>query len=176
MLKEKLNKLEKEGIRQERKIVPIEDEIQQQNFRNEDQKAMVNLIYTYYWVKDRVRAFLKPYDITMQQYNVLRILRGKYPEPMTTAEIRKRMLDKMSDSSRIVIRLDKKGLIHKKSHQTDKRLVDVIISDKGLTLLEEMDRATNHLDIIMHGLTSEEKNQFSHLCEKIRSFVCNKSD
>lgn len=154
------------------KVASIEEEIQQYNFRNENQKAMVNLIYTYNWLKDKLRTFFNPYDLTMQQYNVLRILRGHYPKPMTTAEIRDRMLDKMSDSSRIVIRLDKKGLIVKKSHSKDKRLVDVLISKKGLSLLEEMDRNIDSIDALMNGLEPEEKKLFNSFCEKIRSFNC----
>ncbi len=83
----------------------LETEINQPFFTSESQKAVINLIYTYHWVTDKVKAALSPEDITMQQFNILRILRGSDPEPLSTLKIRERMLDKMSDTSRIVDRL-----------------------------------------------------------------------
>ncbi|MEM6767277.1 MAG: MarR family transcriptional regulator [Bacteroidota bacterium] len=146
----------------------LEEEIQQVQFRSEFQKTALNLILTHNWFKAVVQQFLKPFGITMQQFNVLRILRGMYPQPITTAEIRNRMLDKMSDSSRIVIRLHDKGLAHKKVNAKDKRLVDVTITEKGLKLLKELDVYEQKMDYRFKGLSEEEAAQFNHLCEKLR--------
>jgi DNA-binding MarR family transcriptional regulator len=109
----------------------IEKDIQQQAFRNEHQKAAVNIIFSASWLNEKIKLFFSAEDITSQQYNILRILRGTQ-KPMSTLQIRERMLDKMSDTSRIVERLLKKGLVEKKVCPADKRLVDVNISKKGL--------------------------------------------
>ena len=103
----------------------LEKDISQRHFRNLNQKSMVNLIYTYHWVVEKIKHLLSSEDITLQQYNILRILRGSFPAPLSTLQIRDRMLDKMSDTSRIVDRLVVKGLAQKNISKTDKRLVDV---------------------------------------------------
>jgi DNA-binding MarR family transcriptional regulator len=91
----------------------IDKDIKQAKFRNEYQKASINLIYTFGWLNTKTKEFLAAEDITPQQFNILRILRGSYPQPLSTLQIRERMLDKMSDSSRIVDRLIDKGLVKK---------------------------------------------------------------
>lgn len=146
----------------------LEKDISQVSFRNLQQKSMVNLIYTYHWVVERIKLFLASEDITLQQYNILRILRGSYPKPLSTLQIRERMLDKMSDTSRIVDRLRIKGLVQKSIARTDKRLVDVLITDKGKKLLEQLDLHNADLDGIMHGLTESEMVVFNNLLDKIR--------
>src|SRR5215210_7297145 len=112
----------------------IEKDINQKKFRNEYQKSIINMIYTYNWVNEKTKMILDRCDITPQQYNILRILRGA-GEPLSTLQIRQRMLDKMSDTSRIVDRMILKGLVKKMVCKTDKRLVDIVISDKGKNLL-----------------------------------------
>lgn len=146
----------------------LEQDINQASFRNLQQKSMVNIIYTYHWVVERIKQFLSEEDITLQQYNILRILRGSYPRPLSTLQIRERMLDKMSDTSRIVDRLRLKGLVQKNVARTDKRLVDVLISDKGKKLLEKLDAGNVELDGIIHGLSEEEMLTFNRLLDKIR--------
>jgi len=102
----------------------IEKDIQQSKFRNEYHKTVVNLIFTYNWITEKTKQFFDKGDITSQQYNILRILRGA-GKPLSTLQIRQRMLDKMSDTSRIVDRLVKKELVQKVVCKTDRRLVDV---------------------------------------------------
>src|SRR3954471_18580665 len=102
----------------------IEKDIHQKKFRNAYQKSVINLIYTYNWMNEKSKAILDRGDITAQQFNILRILRGA-GEPLSTLQIRQRMLDKMSDTSRIVDRMVKKGLVKKGICKSDKRLVDV---------------------------------------------------
>jgi DNA-binding MarR family transcriptional regulator len=147
----------------------LETDINQRTFRNPQQKSMVNLIYTYHWVVERIKQFLSEEDITLQQYNILRILRGSAPKPLSTLQIRERMLDKMSDTSRIVDRLRLKGLVEKSTAKSDKRLVDVLISDKGRKLLEKLDAQNAKLDNIMQGLSEDDMKVFNDLLDKIRT-------
>jgi len=90
----------------------IEQDIQQTNFRNEYQKLGINIMYTANWLNEKISSILSQEDITQQQYNILRILRGA-EKPLSTLQIRARMLDKMSDTSRIVDRLVAKELVEK---------------------------------------------------------------
>jgi DNA-binding MarR family transcriptional regulator len=147
----------------------IEKDIHQETFRNAKQKAMINLLYTYGWTIERIKNFLASEDITHQQYNILRILRGSSPEPLSTLQIRERMLDKMSDTSRIVDRLLAKELVKKCVCPKDKRLVDVTISDKGQKLLKKLDTEAANIDNVMNNLTESEAEQLSQLLDKLRN-------
>lgn len=147
----------------------IDHDILQSKFRNEYQRAGVNLIYTYNWITERSKAIFAPEDITPQQFNILRILRGSYPQPLSTLQIRERMLDKMSDTSRIVDRLIAKGLVKKGTCKEDRRLVDVMITDKGKKLLERLDDRQDELDNILGNLSKKEAAQLSELLDKIRN-------
>ena len=119
-------------------FMTLEKDINQQVFRSEYQKAIINLIYTFNWVNEKINRRFEPFDITQQQFNILRILRGA-GQPLSTLQIRQRMLDKMSDTSRIVDRLVKKGMVKKSICREDRRLVDVLLTDKGKKLLQTMD-------------------------------------
>jgi len=130
---------------------------------------MINLLYTYGWTIERIKNFLAGEDITHQRYNILRILRGSSPEPLSTLQIRERMLDKMSDTSRIVDRLLAKELVKKCVCPKDKRLVDVTISDKGQKLLKKLDTEAANIDNVMNNLTESEAEQLSHLLDKLRT-------
>jgi DNA-binding MarR family transcriptional regulator len=147
----------------------IEKDIQQAKFRNVYQKAGINLIYTLGWVKERTRPIFDEEDITPQQFNILRILRGSHPQPLSTLQIRERMLEKMSDTSRIVDRLISKGLVKKITCKTDRRLVDVIISEKGKKLLERLDAKQDEIDGVLRNLTEKEAATLSELLDKIRN-------
>lgn len=146
----------------------IEKDVQQTKFRNSHQKAAINLIYTVGWMKDKVRLFFEAEDITAQQFNILRILRGSYPQPLSTLQIREKMLEKMSDTSRIVDRLITKGLVKKLTCKKDRRLVDVIISEKGKKLLEKLDQHQDEIDAVLGQLSEEDANNLSNLLDKIR--------
>ena len=146
----------------------LEKDISQRSFRNLNQKSIVNLIYTYNWVVEKIKEYLSAEDITLQQYNILRILRGSFPEPLSTLQIRDRMLDKMSDTSRIVDRLLMKGLVRKNTSKTDKRLVEVYITDEGKTLLAKLDQQNEQMDSVINGLSEDEMNEFNNLLDKIR--------
>ena len=145
----------------------IEKDISQASFRNDFQKAIINLIYTYNWMNEKMKKVFDLEDVTSQQYNILRILRGA-GKPISTLQIRERMLDKMSDTSRIVDRLVLKGLAQKTVCKDDKRLVDVSISSSGKTLLQKIDQYENDMDAILGNLTDAEAKTLNKLLDKIR--------
>lgn len=145
----------------------IEKDISQRSFRNEYQKGIINLIYTYNWMNERMKKVFDREGITAQQYNILRILRGA-GKPISTLQIRERMLDKMSDTSRIVDRLVLKGLVKKNTCKDDKRLVDVSISPNGGKLLEKIDQYEKDMDAIISNLTDTEAKTLNKLLDKIR--------
>jgi uncharacterized lipoprotein YddW (UPF0748 family) len=147
----------------------LEKDINQQKFRNEKQKSIINIIYTYHWITERLRLLLEPEDLTMQQYNILRILRGSAPKPLSTLQIRERMLDKMSDTSRIVDRLILKGLVSKKTSKADKRLVEVQISEKGKRLLAKLDQKNLQMDNIIGPISDKDMKALNKILDKMRS-------
>src|SRR5580700_9117546 len=146
----------------------IEDEINQRKFRNEHQKAAINLIYTANWLNEKMKFFFDNYEITSQQFNILRILRGAR-EPLSTTQIRHRMLDKMSDTSRLVDRLVKKGIVKKNICKTDRRLVDVHITEKGKKILAELDQKDDEMDAILKNLSLSDAAQINLLLDKMRN-------
>jgi MarR family multiple gene transcriptional regulator MgrA len=132
-------------------------------------KASVNLIFTGKWIVQLHSDIFKPYKLTLQQYNILRILRGRHPEATTVKLIRERMLDRMSDASRIVEGMRKKGLLERTIHPTDRRRMDVIITAKGLHLLEEVDKKENEgMDNQLSTLNEQEIGQLNFLLDKLR--------
>jgi DNA-binding MarR family transcriptional regulator len=145
----------------------IEQDISQASFRNDYQKGIINLIYTYNWMNEKMKKVFDSEDVTAQQYNILRILRGA-AKPISTLQIRERMLDKMSDTSRIVDRLVLKGLAKKTVCAGDKRLVDVSISSKGKALLEKIDLYEKDMDAILGNLTDADAKALNKLLDKIR--------
>ncbi len=145
----------------------LEKDISQALFRNDFQKGIINIIYTYNWMNEKMKKVFDKEGITGQQYNILRILRGA-GKPISTLQIRERMLDKMSDTSRIVDRLVLKGLAQKSICKNDKRLVDVSISIKGKKLLEKIDQFENDMDAILGNLSLAEAKALNKLLDKIR--------
>ncbi len=146
----------------------IEKDINQQKFRNEHEKGLVNLIFTYNWATEKLKSFFEKGGLTMQQFNILRILRGS-DKPLSTLEIRERMLDKMSDTSRMVDRLLLKGLAKKTICKADKRLVDVVITEKGKKVLEKLDMHQQELDQLFGNITEAEAKTLNKLLDKIRN-------
>ena len=146
----------------------LETDIFQPKFRNDYQKGVINFIFTYNWMNEKMKLIFDRENITGQQFNILRILRGA-GKPISTLQIRQRMLDKMSDTSRIVDRLVLKGLVKKNTCTNDKRLVDVSITDKGRKLLEKLDLFEAEMDAVLGTLSTEEVNMLNTLLDKIRS-------
>lgn len=146
----------------------LEKEINQKKFRSESHKLMVNIIYTFNWLNGQHSDFLKPYKITYQQFNVLRILRGQQMQPASIKLIRERMLDKMSDASRIVEKLRMKGLVERHICQHDRRSCQVFITQKGMDLLSEIDTNEVKQTDLMISLSETEKVQLNLLLDKLR--------
>ena len=147
----------------------IEDQIKQPAFKSEHQKAHINLIYTSGWVQQAQAGLFKPYGVTLPQYNVLRILRGQHPKPATISLLIERMLDKTSNASRIVDKLEAKELVTRKQCPSDRRTVDVLITEKGLALLKQMDALDGGVGTGIKNLTEQEAGQLNALLDKIRS-------
>ena len=146
----------------------IESDIHQKKpFRNEHHKAIINVQYTHSWVLENVREILKSYDLTPQQYNILRIVRGA-TEPISILDIRKRMLDKMSDASRIVERLIEKGLVNKIISLEDKRRIEVHITQKGYQVLKDSEGLNYQFDKVFSNLTTSEARRLNKLLDKFR--------
>ena len=146
----------------------IAEEIKQSKFISERQKGLLNLIYTYNSLINEMNAYFKKHDITRQQYNVLRILRGQHPKPASVNLLKERMLDKMSDTSRIVKRLEKKKLVSRQESDTDRRAVEITISKAGLKLLEDTDNTVNGFEHLLDNLSDKEAEQLNSLLDKIR--------
>ncbi|QCR23236.1 MarR family winged helix-turn-helix transcriptional regulator [Pontibacter sp. SGAir0037] len=147
----------------------IEEEIQQRTFKSEHQKAYINVLYTSNWLQLAQAGAFKPFGITLPQYNILRILRGQYPKPATVSLLIERMLDKTSNASRIVDKLEAKGLVTRKQCPQDRRTVDVLITEKGLSLLQEMDPLDGGSKTGLMNLSEEEAIELNRLLDKARS-------
>ena len=145
----------------------IEDEIKQQKFKTPHQKAVLNLIYTTSWMQGRQKDIFKTFGITLQQFNILRILRGQHPNSTSATEIKSRMLDKNSDVSRLLDRLLAKKVITKRVSVNDKRAADVNLTEEGLELLRSIDKKQNQIDNVL-VLSDEEALMLSDLLDKSR--------
>ncbi len=146
----------------------LEEEIKQKKFRNEYHKLAVNILYTHGWLLNHQSAFLKKCGITPAQFNILRILRGQYPNPASINLLKERMLDKMSDASRLVERLLQKDFLDRKICPEDRRKVEVVITEKGLKLLEEIDNHNDEADKVFSKLSPEEAKRLNDLLDKMR--------
>ena len=147
----------------------IEDEIKQPIFRSEHQKAHINLIYTAGWLQLRQATAFKCFGLTLPQFNILRILRGQHPLPATVALLIERMLDKTSNASRIVDRLEEKKLVTRTVCPANRRAVDIRITPAGLALLDQIDAAGVDQVSGLAQLAEIELRQLNHLLDKIRS-------
>ncbi len=147
----------------------IEKDIKQQKpFKSPYQKLVVNILFTNNWMNSDHMNILKPFDLTAQQYNVLRILRGQYPNPITVNGIIERMLDKMSNASRLVDKLLAKDLASRCDNKDDRRACDVRITQLGLDVLKEIDVLQESWETSFSNLTPEEAETLSGLLDKLR--------
>lgn len=146
----------------------LEDEIVQKKFASEAHKLGVNIIYTFNWLNTHQSKILKSYGLTPQQYNVLRILRGQHPNTANIKLVRERMLDKMSDASRIVEKLRAKGLLDREISTHDRRSCDVSITKSGLELLAQIDTSNISFDMLFNHLNADEMKKLNDLLDKLR--------
>jgi DNA-binding MarR family transcriptional regulator len=146
----------------------LEKEIRQESFRNEYHKLAVNIYYTHFWVQEHLRKQLKPFNISLQQYNILRILRGQSPKPASINLLKERMLDKSSDASRLVERMRVKGLLKRVPNAQDRRSVDIIITQKGLEILSAIAKAESTLDEALTNISEEKARLLNELLDEVR--------
>ena len=146
----------------------IDDEVKT-NFENDKHRFITNLIFTSNWFSNQWANFLKPYGISNQQMNVLRILRGA-KDWKTMNDIKSLMVDKTPNTTRLSDKLLEKGFVERKRSEEDRRVVYLKITATGLALLSEIDKAdTSELMKFMEVLTDEEAKKFSHLLDQIRN-------
>jgi len=146
----------------------IEEEIKQKVFKSIYQKANINLVYTTAWLQTHQNEIFRPFGITLPQFNILRILRGQHPQPASINLLIDRMLDKTSNASRIVDKLETKGLLTRTPSIHDRRTVDVTINQAGLELLQRLDEKANELSGGLKNLTPEEAVELNRILDKIR--------
>ena len=146
----------------------LEDEIQQSSFKSPQRKLAVNLLYTTNWLSNHYDNFFKGLDLTTQQYNVLRILRGQFPNPCSLKCIKERMLDKMSDTSRILDKLVTKGYAIRNECPNDRRSVNVVISEKGLEVLKGLDFIDEATKDIFKNLSTSQIEHLNILLDDLR--------
>lgn len=146
----------------------LENDIQQKSFKSPQQKLAVNLLYTSNWLNYQYQQHFKNHNITMQQFNVLRILRGQHPNHCSLKLIKERMLDRMSDASRIVDKLVDKKYVIRHQCPSDRRSVNLMISDKGLGLLKELDLIDEATKDMFKNLSSKEVEKLNQLLDDLR--------
>lgn len=148
----------------------LEEEIKQsKKFSNEYERLLVNLMYTASWLESKNIQRLKPFGISPQQYNVLRILRGSSPKAMMLSDIASRMIDKNSNATRLVEKLRLKGLVKREICENNRRQVDISITKKGMDLLADIDTQADKWFETMKGLTKSEAQSINDLLDKLRS-------
>ncbi len=149
--------------------MPLEQEIKQEKFHNEHQKAAINILYTGSWLYNINAAYLKKFSITPEQFNVLRILRGSFPAPMMLAEITERMIDKSSNCTRLVEKLKQKGFVNRITCENNRRQVDISITDKGQQLLKKIDLGQTSWMETMGKISKTEAKELNRILDKLRS-------
>lgn len=146
----------------------IEDAIKQKTFESPQVRAWMDLVYTYNHSTDRINRVFKQFEITQQQFNVLRILRGRCGEPASCGEVKDVMLYKNPDLTRLSDRLVKKGLIRRTVNEQNRREIELTITEKGLELLDEIDPEIKKNNRFLYNLSDTEAQQLSLLLEKLR--------
>jgi DNA-binding MarR family transcriptional regulator len=147
----------------------LEEALKTTRFRDERHKATLNVLYTAYWLKTNFSALLKEHGLTMEQFNVLRILKGKHPEPMCVKDIGSRIVEKNSNVPRIIDRLIIKKMVKRAPSEQDKRETLISLTPAGLKQLEEANTVMERIDQEVKGMDNEDARQLNILLEKMRS-------
>lgn len=147
----------------------IEEEIKQgKGFRNEFEKAAINILFTSHWMNTINAQYFKPYQISSQQFNILRILKGQYPNPVSASILIERMIDKNSNTSRLVDKLLKKELVVRIENKKDRRRVEVLITEQGIKVVDEISDILIKNELLEQKITKEEAIELSRILDKIR--------
>lgn len=146
----------------------LEEAIKQKEFKDPYNKLVVNLLYTHSYLVSAQNGILKPFDLSPEQYNVLRILRGQNGVPTTVSSIQDRMLNKMSNASRLVDKLKVKHLVERRECPSDRRQVDILITEKGLQILNDLQIHMEGFNNQVVKLNQEEVVIMNDLLDKLR--------
>jgi DNA-binding MarR family transcriptional regulator len=146
----------------------LEEDIQQERFTNEYEKVVVNVLYTSSWLYNANSARLKDHDITPEQFNVLRILRGSHPKKLMLADITSRMLDKNSNATRLVEKLRQKNLVNREICENNRRQVDISITEKGLSVLKKIDNEQPEWLDQLKNISRTEAQELNRILDKLR--------
>lgn len=146
----------------------IEDEIHQKEFKDDYRRLLANLLFTNNWVNQQLMPFFKELGLTLQQHNVLAILRGQHPEPVCFGDIQGRMVDRNSNVTRLIDKLIEKGFVTRDICQSNRRMIEVRITPSGLKKLQEVDAKFPTLFESFNNLTREEAVLVSNLLDKLR--------
>ncbi|WP_156306905.1 MarR family winged helix-turn-helix transcriptional regulator [Sphingobacterium endophyticum] len=149
----------------------IEELVKVRQFASPWHRATINIIYTNNWLNVMLEKRAGAKQITLQQFNVLRVLRGQYPNPVTNNLLKERLLTKTPDISRLVDRIVSKGLVSREKNSVDKRAVDLLITDKGLELLQEIENDMMLDDVLPANITEQDCLMLSELLDKFRGFM-----
>lgn len=147
----------------------LEKAIKQDKFGSVYQRMMINILYTSSWLQGMQQRNFREFGLTMQQYNILRILRGQRGQPIPLNSISERMIDRMSNCSRLVEKLRQKGLVDRQASEADRRAVDVVITQKGLDLLDEVQPITDSVESSFSHLSIEDAQTLNDLLDKLRN-------
>jgi DNA-binding MarR family transcriptional regulator len=146
----------------------LEDEIRQKEFKSPFYKAILNVRVTESWLSTQINQTLKPFGVSQEQYNVLRILKGQYPEPSPLQLISERMVNRMSNATRLVEKLRQGGYVTRHECPSNRRKVDILITEKGISLLEQIKPEIKQAMDGMKNLSAEEAEQLNGLLDKFR--------
>jgi DNA-binding MarR family transcriptional regulator len=150
----------------------LEEVIKTKPIKDPYSRAYLNIMYTGTWMVSRINQVLKPFDLSEPQYNVLRILRGQHSEAMPLYEIQDRMIQKMSNVSRLIDKLLDKGLVVRKECRDNRRKVDIMITKKGLDMLDEVDPDLTRLfDAMAKNLKKDDARLLSDMLDELRKDV-----
>lgn len=146
----------------------IDQELQVHRFHSDEQKAQLNVLFTASWLKNRINQWLKDFDLTHEQFNVLRIIRGQKQRPICVKEISERMIDRNSNTTRILDKLEAKSLVQRTPSAEDRREMEVRLTEAGKKLLREIDRKFNNTGMRFSALNETEAQLLSSLLDKMR--------
>lgn len=146
----------------------IEKELKQQKFANSHLKAHINIIFTANWLNNKTKVVLKPFGITPQQYNVLRILKGKHPVYCAADDIKEVMIDKNPDLTRLIDRLIEKGYVTRNVCEENRRKLDISITQQGLALVKQIGPKLKKQFMTLAKITEKEANELSRILDKMR--------
>ncbi len=152
-------------------MASIEKEINQtKNFDDVRIKAFVNVVFTYNYLLKENKFLQNKFDSSIQQFNVLKIIKGKHPEPITPGKIKEVMIEKAPDLTRLIDRLVKKGLVKRWKSEENRRQININLTEAGIELVDKMTpQVSSHFTDKFSNLTNEEAEQLSSLLDKIRS-------